>query len=604
MIKPVRSKLIALSLSALLVSMLSACNGGDNGAGNASSTGGEGASANASGASDSKSGKQELPLLTYSVFTDTQTLPTWVSDQDDVVAKYVKDKFNIQVGDVSYLQGMTFKERMNLFIASNELPDVISVFGDSVTVPSTGRYAELGDLIKQYAPEYMKLVPEDYWKDQLYDGKLYSFGAPSLDGADYPDDPYAQPNQTWDAFFTSEKVLSQLGYKFTPLAEINRQINEMGKKPTADMYKIEPEIKTPEDFYQFLSKIKQTMPKVNGQDVIPFSIPIWLEPHFGATFGLSGWWKYNPETKKVSSFLTDDESKAYWQFMNRLYRDGLLDKDFAIQKEDQLNDKILQGRVKAFMWSSSYASNADVQKALKQADPNDNLRAIPLPKQAGASFVGVDHVGKTGRQFYIRKDFKDIPRLLEFWNWALTEETHDFVQWGPDSLGLWTDTDGKKQWTDEMYDALIKQNDEYLKTNYYGKGLGFGSEALASKTINGRTVPIPGGYSPYSWEHNYKYEVPADDYIKQSSIVSGGGNDSKGYLSTGASDATNKVTDFVYGEFEQQFSAKLFAAKNDAEFDKRWDELLDYFNNKIGFAKAKQEMEDTFRSRGFEVVSD
>lgn len=558
------------------------------------------------GTSENINDASNLPLLTYNVFTFTQSIPAWVNEEDDEMGKYVENRFKIKVGDVSFLQGMTFKERMNLFIAVGDLPDVVQVYGDTVTVPSTGRYAELGDLIKQNCPNYMKLVPEEAWKDQLYNGRLYDFGQPAVDGADYPDDPYASPNQTWAQFVTSEGVLAKCGYTYTPLEEINKQINESGKKPTADLYKIEPEIKTPDDFYNFLKKIKEVYPKVNGQDVIPFSIPIWLEPHFGYTFGLSGWWKYDPDTKKVNSFLDDKYSKDYWKFMNKLYNEGLLDKNFAVQKLEQMNDNILNGRIKSFMWSSTYPSHQDVQTAIKKADPNDNIRAIRLPVQPGANPAGIDHQGKTsGTYFFINKDFKDIPRLLKYWDWCLSQEANELCQWGPESLELWEMKDGKRVWKDEeMHKALNDGNMDYLKTRYYGKGLGFGFDSLSSKAFCSRTVPVISGYNPYTWKKSYKFEISPNDYITQNVYVSAGGWDTKGYLSPGGNDATNKVNDFIYGEFEQQFSAKLFAAKNDADFEKAWEETIKYFNEKIGYSTAKKDMELILKARGFDIAAD
>lgn len=549
----------------------------------------------------------QLDLLTYNVFSFTQSIPAWVNGKNDVLAQYIENKFKIKVGDVSYLQGMTFKERMNLYIASDELPDVVSVFGDNVTCPASGRYAELGSLIKQNCPNYMKLVPEKYWSDQLYNGRLYSMGAPSIDGIDYPNDPYAAPNSSWACFYTSESVLTACGYKFTPMDKINKQINASGKKPNADLYKIEPEIKTPDDLYEFFKKIKQTMPKVNGQEVIPFSIPIWLEPHFGFTFGLNGTWKYDVNTKKVNGFLADKNAKAYWEYMNKLYNEGLLDRDFASQKLEQMNEKILQGRIKCFMWSSTWPQNSDVQKAYKAADPNDCIRAIRLPVLPGANAVGIDHQGKTsGMSYFINKDFKDITRLLKYWDWTLSKEAQELFQWGPESLGLWEMKDGKKVWkSQELKNALLNNDTNYLKTNYWSKGLmANASEALQSKTFNNRVIPWLSGYNPYGWTQSYKYQVAADDYLTQAWYVSAGGNDSKGYASSGGDEITNKVCDFVYGEFEQTFSPKLFAAKNSEEFNKNWEEVQKYWNEKINYPQAKKNMEIIFKMRGFNVVTD
>lgn len=561
------------------------------------------------GSSLNSSSAEDLPMLTYDVFTFTQGVPAWVDAKDDEMAKYVEKRFKIKVGEVTYLQEMTFKERMNLFIASNELPDVVHVYGDTTTCPASGRYAELGALIKENMPNYMQQIPEKYWKEYEYNGKTYSVTAPSVIGEEYPDDPWVLPGVNFAQFWTSEKTLAACGYKFTPMAEINAQIKASGKKATADLYKIEPEIKTPEDLYQFFKKIKQVMPKVNGNDVIPFSIPIWLEPHFGFTFGLTGMWKLNPDTKKVANFLSDDFSKDYWKYMNKLYNEGLLDKDFAVQQLEQLNEKIVQGRVKCWMWGSTFPNNTDIQAAYKEADPNDCVRAIRLPKQPGSNQTDINNLKKVSDQLYfVNKDFEDIPRLLQYWDWCQSKEATELSQWGPEELGLWEIKDGKKVWKDsKLYDALLTGDAEYLKTNYWNHGLMSSiTEALSSKTYNGRVAPIldPLAVGPNDWRHSYTYEIKLDDFTTQNNIVGAGGGAAQGYVSAGVDEATNKVVDYVYGDFENTFSPKLFAAKNDAEFEKNWTEIQKYWTENIGYVAAKQKMEQVFKDRGFEVITD
>ncbi len=81
------------------------------------------------------------------------------------------------------------------------------------------------------------------------------------------------------------------------------------------------------------------------------------------------------------------------------------------------------------------------------------------------------------------------------------------------------------------------------------------------------------------------------------------GNDYAGYISNGVDDMTQLATNFTYGEFEQQHSAKLFAAKSDDEFNKNWDEIIKYYNDKMKYADAKKEMETVFKMRGFEVAA-
>lgn len=267
------------------------------------------------------------PLLEFTFYQNTDPAPAFADPANDVVSQEIEKMFNIRVKEAFYNQGMTLNERLNLFIASNDVPDVVRVINDNVTIPKTGRFAELGDMLKENCPNLMKYYPEEAWKDSLYNGKMYVFPSLFMDGSfpEFADDPYILPFGNWAGIWTTEGLLKKLGYKFTPAADIAKNFNETKKRPTLADFQIEPAIATPDDFYNFLKKIKETVPKVDRKDIIPFTMPLWLEPHFGAMFGLTGQWKYNTDTKKVSQFLGDDKAKEYWQFMNKLYKEGLLD---------------------------------------------------------------------------------------------------------------------------------------------------------------------------------------------------------------------------------------------------------------------------------------
>lgn len=555
-------------------------------------------------AGSEKSNEQDQQLLEYSYYSNVDP-PAFADPKDDVVTPIVEKKFNIRVKNVYYsTQGLTFKERLNLFIASNELPDVIQTFSDFVTLPSTGRFAELGDMLKQNCPNLLKMYPEDQWKDALYNGKMYVFPGLYFDlGApEFKDDLYAIPAGNFTGFWTRESILNKLGYKFTPLVELNKKVTDTQTKPTEEDFKIEPAIATPDDLYNFLKKIKETIPKVNEKDIIPFSMPIWLEPHLGAMFGLTGNWKYNPNTKKVSQFLGDEHAKEYWQFMNKLYSEGLLDKDFAIQKDEQLQENAVQGRIACFLWCPN---SDDVQKAVQQADPSDSLRFVPLPMQPGTDFVGIDPASKASYEYYISKDVKDISRLLKYFDWFQTKEAMDLYTWGPESLGLWEIKDGKKMWKEDVYNHIIgtsQEDQDWVKKNYFMKGLGQNGLWASSKAFG--CVPMMQGYNPAGWNRSYPLIINPNNYGYSGAILSAKGNDFNGRIAPGVDDLTNLAVAFSYGEFEQQYSAKLFAARTDEEFNKNWDDIQKYFQEKMQYAAAKKRMELDFKTKGFDVLTD
>jgi len=553
--------------------------------------------------SESNSDSTESPkleVLEYSFYTaHSPSIPNFVNDNDDVFAKHVMDKFKIKVGKIYDNQGLGYKERINLMIASNDLPDVISIYGDGVTIPSTGRYAELGDLIKENCPNYMNYVPEQYWKSLSYNGKVYTMGSTiSIDSKLLEDNIHYKPPITWAALYTTEGVLRELGYEFTPIPEINARI-QAGEKPSAEMYKITPEIKTEEDFYNFLKQIKLKIPEVNGKDVIPFSIPSFMQPHFAYIFGVPGHWKFDPTTKKVHSFFDDPNAKNYWKFMNKLYGEGLLDKEFSVQKLEQLQENILNGRIKSFMYTLTWPNNADIQKALIDADPTDNVRVIPMPMADNAVDVGQFYYGKAPVMFYINKDFKDIPRLLKYFDWGFTKEGLEFLSWGPESTGLWEMDNGVKKWkSEETFNALKNNETEYIDKNL--NRIGFSLSVDLQSKIRYSMPSLE--YNPYSFVHSYPLTVAPDDIVMQIHYMSNvreKAMEREGYLSPGIDDASQKIDGYIWGEFINQVAPELFAAKNEEEFNKAWDKLHKYLKENLDYEKAKSNMEIFFQTRGF-----
>lgn len=543
---------------------------------------------------------KDLPLLEYTLLYQNDNAMTWNNSETDVVAKEIEKKFKLKVKEVITNQGMSFKEKLNLLLASGQVPDVVFTINDNATVPETGEYAELGDLIKENCTNLMKLYPESEWGDALYKGKMYVVPKLFIDGTNpaFANDLYTPPSGNWDAIYTKESILKKLGYKFTPVADIYKKVNETQTKPTPEDFKIEPEIKTPDDLYNFFKKIKETMPKVNGKAVIPFTMPVWLEPHFGSMFGLTGQWKYNTDTKKVSQFLGDEQSKPYWQYLNKLYKEGLLDKDFAIQKNEQIQEKALQGRVAASMW---FPNLREVNEAVKKADPNDSIRAIPLPRQPGTNYAGVDGVSKATFKYFISKNFPDIPRLLKLFDWSYSTEASELKFWGPESLGLWEVKDGKKVWKDEsLYKALVAEDQKVLDEKYYKYGMGDNRGNPAS--ISMVAIPLMV-VNPGHWQRSYPLTIDPLDVQYGSQFVSFRGINWSGTIASGVDEVTNLAPAFTYGEFEQQYSAKLFAARNDEEFNKNFDEVLKYFKDKMKYDEAKKIMEQEFKNRGLDVIN-
>ncbi|GBF74520.1 hypothetical protein PA598K_02870 [Paenibacillus sp. 598K] len=584
-------------MAALLVTaVLAGCsNSGNNGNGNPDSGLPSGATpSNSSAAAKPQEGPK--PLLEYSFYQESDSPPKYADNPNDALTPVVESKFNIKVGKVLYNQGSTFKERFNMLLATNDLPDVIYAQSSAPVVASSGQYAELGELIKQHMPNLLKYGSMDTWRDSYFEGKIYSVPALWVDTA-LPqfNDVYTLPSGNW-GLVIREDILDRLGYKYTPLREIEERVNETQQKPSFEDFKIEPAIETPEDLYSFLQKVKALNLKVGNKEVIPLSIPWWAQHHLANMFGVSSSWQYHEDDNTVSGTPFGDKyGKEYFQFLNKLYNEKLLDPDFAIQKDQQLAEKQASGQVAVAL--VLMGDRSAIHEAIDKIAPGKMYHHIPMPKKEGIIRNGIDTLNPAAFQFFIKKDFEDIPRLLQYFDWFFSDEALDLKIWGPESLDLWEIKDGKKVFKDDaLYQALVKNEEGGIADErYYTKGLGrYGHPKQYSKAFS--AAPGLVGYNPYDWERSYPYKV-TDIFEMSSSYVTTTALEREGKLLAGVDDLTNGPGNWLWSDFYNNKSAKLYSAKP-GSFDKNWDELKEEFMSRTKYEEAQVAMEKVFRERG------
>ena len=557
--------------------------------------GGPAENTNASAGSGSAGGKP--PLLTLNLYdSSSDSIGTYAKEADDVVAKYILDKFNIKIGKTYANEGMTKKERINLFVASGTLPDICYDINDNSTFPSTGLVADLTDLIPKYCPNLMKIWPQNQWKFAEYNGRLYCFPNPLKHSSDpkYKDDVYTSPGGNWAGISTTENTLRKCGYSFTPWDKIVEKINTTQKKPTEEDLAITPAIKTPEDFEAFLKKIRT----VYGSDVIPFDTWIALEPHMGTMFGLTcGQWAYDEKTQTVFSGFAAPNAKKYWQWFNRIYTEGLLNPDFAVEKDEQRQENIVNGKIKTWMFESDITA---IQTAVKKRDPNDSVHMIPLPQEEGTTNPGIDVASTATFRLYINKNFSDIPRLLKFFDWTQSDEFSSLCNWGTAELGLYTtNSEGKKVYKNNDIYLALKNGDSDKQKQYLNKyGL------MGNTIFHYFYLPASGsGYDPQNWQRSYKFSATNANPQYLRAFISDKGLNWTGTLLNGVDDVTQAANNWYTQTFEQQLSPKLFAAKNSEEFDKAWDTVMKDWDENSKYAEAQKEMEQEFAKMGFSVKS-
>ena len=536
----------------------------------------------------------EEPLMTYSFYNvDNNVYPWYEGISGDVITPYIEKKFNIKVGKVIYNQGMSFQERFHQLLAANDLPDVIACQGqDAVSAAMSKRYAELGDLIKVNMPNLLKWCPEEQWTDALINGKMYALPRPWINTADkkYEDDIYALPPVNW-GIITREDILKKLGYEFTPLVDIEKAVITNERKPTLEELAIKPAIETPEDFYEFLKRVKELGLKAEGEEVIPFSIPYWLQLHFLYMFGVTNAWNYDRDTGLVSGYLGCPYAKEGYKYLNKLYLEGLIDKDFLTDKGQHLQDKWESGVVASGMWMQNYFS---VYEKLLSKNKEAMLRPINMPRKKDLKPTGIDHYSPVTFQLLIREGFEDIPRLLRYFDWFLSDEGLDLCVWGPEDTGFWKWDGGKKVFTlpNIDKDGVVRQGEP----QDFGLGMtlidgGYPCRALAAGLML-------MGYHPYSVGRSKPYTV--DNIFSLANTITTSFNvDYIGLNLLGVDDVSNAAGTYCWDKFINNKCALLIAAADDQEFEKYWNDIYEEFLQDSNYEAGRRIMEEQFRRRGW-----
>ncbi len=550
---------------------------------------GENSEGNPSGTDEQmSSGNEEtenLEWLEYSVWIRSEA-EKFANNPNDVVTPYVEDKFKIRVSEVYYPDGTsTLKERLNMMIAADNVPDVIiSGASDLEHAIATGLFADVGDKFQEM--ENINKYFDSKYLERLKTGGV-QYKIPSvemnLSAPEYQDDPYYTGVPQW-ALWVREDVLSQAGYTFTPMAELEA----MGKKPTIEEMAIEPAIDTPEQLYDLLTKINDLGIQVNGNDLIPLTIIGFQQFHLGSMFDF-GHWRID-ENGEVDGFLGTPGAKDYYKFLAKLYREDLIDKDFVIQKPEQLQDKVASGRVAMGTYVPDMRA---AEQAMLEINPEYSVRYIPWPKMDETKgYFDIFEGGFTSA--IIREDFEDIDRLLEYFDWFYSDEGLDVLTWGPQSAGLW-EMDGDKKVFVEGVDASLFL--EGVKgeqgADYYGLYDPYGEQVVPFMSRVGVTVPRLLVGNPFDYRRSYEPDINIGDYMK--SIYGSASVNFEGTASYGSgSEAVNTVTDYYWGKFINEEIAKLLITASDEEFDRVWEEQYQAFLEETDYEVAKQEMTQWF----------
>ncbi|WP_235941415.1 extracellular solute-binding protein [Paenibacillus puerhi] len=236
-----------------------------------------------------------------------------------------------------------YDEKLNVIMASSNRPDLLNVHSDVWVANYVKQQAlmPLDELLERHGPDLLARIPQEAWDNVTYNGRIYAI--PSINEARGVELIYARKD--W--------------------------LDRLGLKPP----------RTLDDYYEVLKAFTFEDPDGNGKDD---TIGLLMTENLGRTgpffgaFGVQlGQW-----LEKDGQLVFADvqpQTKQALAFLHKLYAERLIDPEFPINKNKNLEQKLVSGKVGMFS-AAWYDTRGPLDLHLK-SDPSAEW--IPLEYPVG-----------------------------------------------------------------------------------------------------------------------------------------------------------------------------------------------------------------------------
>lgn len=338
----------------------------------------------------------EVPEETMEVtFYGSQESQTNFDKFGPEIDEFLLENFNLKITRINYDSDRD--ERLNLMLATNDYPEILDCINESQMRKwaSLGKLLDLNPLVQEYGPNILSNMGEDLYKRYIdADGKVY--GLP---------DGYG--------------ILGVLGF---------------GAQVRLDWYKEigSPEFSTPDEYYEVLKQMVAKHPtNENGEKVYALSDYIggfgYTRPYtrLSGYWGLKWDWKENPDGT-MTYWLNTDEGLEYTKWLNKVYREGMLDPDSFTMRDEDWAARMTNNRVAGSLvrvWECMGAGNEAWMKLLGDKW-TDDMRYVPyIMKDPEAENAYLNGLSPMGWGFTVITDSckqpEAIMKLFDYMNTAI-----------------------------------------------------------------------------------------------------------------------------------------------------------------------------------------
>lgn len=510
-----------LLTSAFLVSLLSGC-----GTTNTAESGSE------KEAAKSSSGNVTLQIEVF----ERGEAPTGTSVTDNYLTRYAQTNFGDPNGiKLEYVPVPRSEDvqKLNVMMASGEVPDIIFTYDENLVYnyAKQGGLTELDSLLDQYGSNLQNFLGEETLSYGVFEGTQYAIPAKRVNIGKY-------------ASYIRQDWLDELGLSAP---------------------------QTTEEVYETLKAFKEQKPG-GTEDVIPLGFSLTPASYEPIIWGLT-----EQLTEEESITLTHQLGsrdyptllpghKEALRFLNKLYLEGLMSPDFALDKDKKkMNQDIQTGKIGMF-GADSVEPLSETYKNLQANVEGAELTAIdPYTNSTGDHYKPL--YKPAGMYIIIPKASKHAAEAIQYLDWMAQQDNLFVMQNGEESVHYRLE-DGipVRLDSEEAKKDLFNTGDMAIISN----GQDFGDEEKNKKAdlmslpeeyrelgVQVRDITLNDGVKPV------RFDKPLDSQIKYGTLLQ--------------------------EKYDELVARSILAKEN--EFDKTYDMLLEDMMKSGGDAILKERQE-------------
>lgn len=210
---------------------------------------------------------------------------------------------------------------------------------------------------------------------------------------------------------------------------------------------------TQEEFLELLREFKRQFPEIGGQESIPFSLCMDIS-YKTPLYGMFGMKEYYEREGRLFHLARDPRYGDMVEFLNQMYREGLLDKEWMLNRRKLFSEKTVSGRV--FATACAYWDMNEETVALKEKYGEDAVFYSYKVLGQGVDETQTTYSGRgyTGWDaIAVTDNCQDLDAALRVIDFLASEEGQYLMLWGIQGED-WDLTDGVHTPRPEMVEAF------------------------------------------------------------------------------------------------------------------------------------------------------